>query len=79
MYIQLAELLQGTNNFISKLSTIVAVLHNKNKDYFWTGFYFLTKDNNLEVSCYQGPLACIRLKKDTGVCWAALIQEKVLL
>ncbi len=72
LYKQISELLTNVDNRTSKLATIIAILHNKNKDFFWTGFYFLTKENNLEVACYQGPLACIRLKKNTGVCWEGI-------
>lgn len=53
------------------MATITAVLHHKFDYYFWTGFYLL-QEGELTVGPYQGPVACIRLKKDTGVCWAAI-------
>ena len=53
------------------MATIVALLHHKMKGIFWTGFYLLD-DGELIVGPYQGPLACILLKKDTGVCWAGI-------
>ncbi len=39
--------------------------------FFWTGFYLLDK-GELIVGPYQGSLACIKLRKDTGVCWAGI-------
>jgi GAF domain-containing protein len=39
--------------------------------FFWTGFYLLN-DGQLQVGPYQGSLACMELKKGTGVCWAAV-------
>ena len=39
--------------------------------FFWTGFYLLD-DGELIVGPYQGSLACIKLKKNTGVCWAGV-------
>jgi GAF domain-containing protein len=41
------------------------------KGFFWTGFYML-RDGNLVVGPYQGPVACLKLRKDTGVCWAGI-------
>ena len=72
LYNQIKDLVIKTDNKLSKMATICAVLHHKNDLFFWTGFYLLTEQSELEVACYQGPLACIRLKKDTGVCWAGI-------
>jgi GAF domain-containing protein len=74
---QLEELLQDQPNLIARMSTIVAVLHNKMDGFFWTGFYLLD-DGELIVGPYQGSLACIRLKKDTGVCWAGINRGKTV-
>lgn len=68
---QLETLLQKSNNTVSDMATIAAVLHHKMDDFFWTGFYLL-HDGKLQVGPYQGSLACIDLKKDTGVCWAGV-------
>lgn len=54
------------------MSTIAALLHHKFSTYFWTGFYFLDEQGELIVGPYQGPVACLKLKKDTGVCWAGI-------
>ena len=69
LYKQLKELFDKTNNPIARMATIAAVLHHKMDDFFWTGFYIYDK-GNLVVGPYQGPLACMLLKKNTGVCWA---------
>jgi len=53
------------------MATIVAVLHHKMDYFFWTGFYLL-EDGELIVGPYQGPVACILLEKDKGVCWAGV-------
>ena len=55
------------------MASVVALLHHKMDHFFWTGFYGL-KDGQLIVKLYQGPIACMELKKDTGVCWAAINQ-----
>ncbi len=70
LYQQLSELLIKSNNPISAMATISAVLHHKMK-FLWTGFYLL-HDGKLQVGPYQGALACIDLKKATGVCWTSV-------
>ena len=71
IYDQLADLLKDKPNPIARMATIVAVLHHKMDYFFWTGFYLLD-NGELIVGPYQGSLACIKLKKDTGVCWAGI-------
>jgi L-methionine (R)-S-oxide reductase len=77
MHDQLKGLLEKPGNTLSKLATIVAVLHHKMDYFFWTGFYFLD-NGELIAGPYQGPVACQLLAKDTGVCWASINQQKSL-
>ncbi len=78
LYSQISELIEkSSNNPISNMSTIAAILHHKIEYFFWTGFYLL-RDGKLQVGPYQGSLACINLKKDSGVCWAAINQQKTI-
>ncbi|OFY51674.1 MAG: histidine kinase [Bacteroidetes bacterium GWF2_41_31] len=78
LFDQIQSLIQkSSNNPLSNMATINAVLHHKMDTFFWTGFYLL-QDDKLQVGPYQGALACINLAKDTGVCWAALNQEKTI-
>ncbi|WP_075591237.1 GAF domain-containing protein [Labilibacter marinus] len=71
LYKQIEELTSPINNPISRMATLVAILHHKMKGFFWTGFYLLD-EGELLVGPYQGPIACLRLKKDVGVCWAGV-------
>ncbi|NQV01837.1 MAG: GAF domain-containing protein [Bacteroidia bacterium] len=73
----LRELLTITDNPDARMATIVAVLHHKFDYFSWTGFYFL-REGELIVKNYQGPLACQVLKRDTGVCWAAINQQQTI-
>ena len=79
IYIQLKDLLEPHNNPVSAMATIAAVLQNKFDYFFWTGFYLLDKDGELRVGPYQGPVACILLKKDVGVCWAGMNEKKTII
>lgn len=69
---QIIPLVKPVEDPISRMATICAILHHKHSHFFWTGFYMLSDEGELEVGPYQGPLACLRLKKDTGVCWAGI-------
>ena len=75
---QLQDLFVKTNNPIARMSTMVAVLHQKFDYFFWTGFYLLD-DGVLTVGPYQGSLACMVLKENSGVCWAGVNQKSPLL
>ena len=79
LFQQIQELIaKSSNNPISNMATIVAVLHHKMNYFFWTGFYLL-QDGKLQVGPYQGSLACINLAKDKGVCWAGINQNRTIL
>jgi len=78
IYDQLQDLLKDNPNAIAHMATIVAVLHHKMDYFFWTGFYLLD-NGELIVGPYQGSLACIKLKKDTGVCWAGINRAETVI
>ena len=78
IYDQLSALLNATDDLVSRMATVAAVLHHKMDGFFWTGFY-LIQDGNLLVGPYQGPLACQVLAKDTGVCWSGINQGKTII
>lgn len=78
LYNQIKTLIdKSSNNPLSNMATINAVLHHKMDYFFWTGFYLL-QDGKLQVASYQGPLACINLAKDTGVCWAGINKKETI-
>ena len=77
LYQQISDLLKGKEYPVARMSTIVAVLHHKMEYFFWTGFYLL-EEGELIVGPYQGPVACILLEKDTGVCWAGINRAETI-
>ena len=68
---QLEELYAKVTDPVSRMASAAAVLHAKMPHFFWTGFYRVV-DGDLLVGPYQGPLACMLLARDKGVCWAAV-------
>ena len=77
LYKQISDLLKDKEYPVARMATIVAVLHHKMEYYFWTGFYLL-EEGDLIVGPYQGPVACILLEKDKGVCWAGVNKAETI-
>jgi len=75
---QLSDLLSDGPNLTAGMATMAAILHHKLDYFFWTGFYLLD-EGELIVGPYQGSLACIKLKKNTGVCWAGIRRGKTII
>ncbi|KQC07977.1 MAG: histidine kinase [Candidatus Cloacimonas sp. SDB] len=75
---QLETLFKKTADPIARMSTAAAVLHHKFSYYFWTGFYLL-KHGELIVAAYQGPVACLVLERNKGVCWAGIKEKKTII
>jgi GAF domain-containing protein len=72
---QMESLIPKTENIIARMSTIAAILYHKMENFSWAGFYLLDK-NELIVGPYQGPVACLSLEKDKGVCWSGINQGR---
>jgi GAF domain-containing protein len=79
IYAQLEELVKKSENPTARMCTISSVLKHKLDYFFWCGFYFLSPEGKLIVRTYQGPVACMELKKDVGVCWASINQKKIVI
>jgi len=75
---QLSILLERTDDRLARMASVIALLHHKMDDFFWTGFYFL-RENRLIVGPYQGPVACQELEQGRGVCWASVNQNKTII
>jgi L-methionine (R)-S-oxide reductase len=76
--LQITDLLGKTDDPISQMATINAVLYHKMDGFFWVGFY-LIKNDRLLVGTYQGPLACLELPINVGVCWEGINSGKTIL
>jgi L-methionine (R)-S-oxide reductase len=74
---QISDLFVKNRDLDSRMATINAILYHKMDGFFWVGFYLL-KEGHLLVGPYQGPLACLELEKDKGVCWAGINQNQTI-
>lgn len=69
---QLSSLLSGESDVIAKMANMVAVIHHEMK-FWWTGFYIVKSidtitEEELILGPFQGPVACMHIKKGRGVC-----------
>ena len=74
---QIKGLLEGEKDLIANLANTVAALKEQ-FGWLWTGFY-IVKDSELVLGPFQGPVACMRIKKGKGVCGTSWAQEKTLI
>ena len=70
-YRELDAVLAGVDDPITAMATCAAVLHRKLPYASWTGFYRVVAPGLLRVGPYQGPLGCLEISFDRGVCGAA--------
>ncbi len=75
---QIESLIDPDKNMIARMATINAILYHKMQHLLWVGFYLLNNDV-LSVGPYQGPLACLELEKDKGVCWTCIRKKSVII
>ena len=68
---ELDSVLAGIDDPITAMSTCAAILHQRLPAASWTGFYRVVAPRLLRVGPYQGPLGCLEIPFDRGVCGAA--------
>ena len=67
---RIAALLEGEDDWIAAMATVVCELHHAFDYYHWTGFYRAVSDDLLVIGPYQGGHGCLRIPFDRGVCGA---------
>src|ERR1043166_976104 len=56
---------------IAAMATCACILHERLPQASWTGFYRVVAPRLLRVGPYQGPLGCLEIPSERGVCGAA--------
>jgi GAF domain-containing protein len=64
-------LLDGEDDWIAAMATVVCELHHAFAYYHWTGFYRAVSQELLVIGPYQGGHGCLRIPFTRGVCGAA--------
>ena len=68
---------ESTEDKLSMLSNISALLNQSIKDINWVGFY-LYKDNKLHLGPFQGKVACTLIDIGKGVCGTSFDKKMLL-
>ncbi|MDR0894043.1 MAG: GAF domain-containing protein [Prevotellaceae bacterium] len=66
---QVKSLMANETIIMANLANLAAAL-NETFRFLWVGFY-LVKGEELILSTFQGPIACTRIRKGSGVCGTA--------
>lgn len=77
LYPQLEALVTTESDLIANLANIAAVLKEA-LGFFWVGFY-LTKEGQLVLGPFQGPVACTRIPFHKGVCGACYTRAETII
>ncbi len=64
-------LLAEETDTISRMSSVCAVLFELLPNASWIGFYRVVAERLLAVGPYQGPVGCLRIRFEQGVCGKA--------
>ena len=79
VYQRITTILDGENDWVTAMATVVCELHNAFDHYHWTGFYRATEPNVLKIGPYQGGHGCLVIPFSKGVCGAAARENRVQL
>ena len=71
VYQRITSILDGEDDWVTAMATVVCELHNAFEHYHWTGFYRTTSPGVLKIGPYQGGHGCLVIPFDKGICGAA--------
>lgn len=74
---QINGLIETESDLTANLANIAAALKEA-FGFFWVGFY-VTKEGQLVLGPFQGPIACTRIPFNKGVCGASYSQQKTII
>lgn len=74
--VSLQSIVEGLGDPIAAMASSACVLHAKIPYSSWTGFYRVVAPELLRVGPYQGPLGCLEISFNRGVCGAAARERK---
>ena len=74
---QIEALITGEPDLVANLANIAAALKEQ-FGWLWVGFY-LVKGEELVLGPFQGPVACVRIRKGKGVCGTAWEKGETLI
>ncbi|HEY5070728.1 MAG TPA: GAF domain-containing protein [Caulobacteraceae bacterium] len=76
----IAAVLDGEDNLVARMATVVCMLAAAFETFLWTGFYLvdLGKPEELVIGPYQGTLGCLRIPFGRGVCGTSAAEMRTV-
>lgn len=80
---QIAAVIDGEPDLIANMANVASMLHETFR-FWWTGFYRVlpapaeATGESLVLGPFQGPLACVRIRKGRGVCGTAWAEGRTV-
>lgn len=83
---QIASVVEGETNLIANMANVASMIH-ETFGFWWTGFYrvlpaegtkFAADGSVLVLGPFQGPLACVRIRRGRGVCGTAWAEARTV-
>jgi len=71
---QIEALISDETDLIANMANVAAAIQMAT-NYLWVGFY-IVRGKELVLGPFQGPIACTRIKKGSGVCGAAWLTKQ---
>jgi L-methionine (R)-S-oxide reductase len=71
LFERIEALLDGEDDWVAAMATVVCELHHGFEYYDWTGFYRVVAPEMLAIGPYQGGHGCLRIPFSRGVCGLA--------
>jgi GAF domain-containing protein len=75
---QIEAVMDGVDDLIANLANVAAILKAA-FDFHWVGFYRTTAPGMLTLGPFQGPLACVTIPFDKGVCGSAATRRETVI
>jgi GAF domain-containing protein len=75
---QIEAVMAGVDDLIANLANIAAILKQA-FDFHWVGFYRTAAPGLLMLGPFQGPLACVSIPFDKGVCGTAAREQRTVI
>jgi len=72
----LEAVLEGLDDPVAVMATAACLVHHHIEAASFTGFYRVVAPELLRVGPYQGPMACLEISFDRGVCGAAARERR---
>lgn len=79
IFSELQAVVEGLADPIAAMASAACILHGKLPYSSWTGFYRVVAPELMRVGPYQGPVGCVEISFDRGVCGAAARERRTQL